>query len=213
MEKMLVCEALDERDFLRKKIRQAILNVKFVEVKRKKDAKIGGATMPSDFIDSATRSYQQLQDWIKRYNALDNAITVANASTMIKTRSGKEMTRASAIALKKRVKGGTDFITDLYDKMKYNYDEALIHLRTINNRADAEADKYRSNLTSKDGEISKDSADMIDKLTENLYGELIDPLNLDGKIEKMLTEHDAMLSEIEMAVKVSNATTFVEFEV
>lgn len=42
MERLLVCEALDERDFLSKKIAQAIQTMSFIEVKRKKIRKSMG---------------------------------------------------------------------------------------------------------------------------------------------------------------------------
>lgn len=213
MERILVCEALDERDFLSKKITQAIQTMSFIEVKRKKDKKIGGVVDVDEFKDKTTRSYQQLQDWIKRYEAIDTAITLANAETMITTRSGKTMSRAAAIAMKKRVKDRKDFTSKLLDTMNYAYHQAVLNLKALDSKADAEADKCRDNFTSKDGKLPEDSAEMIEKLTADLYGEMIDPLKLDESIATKVAEHDALLSELEMAVKVSNATTFIEFEI
>lgn len=213
MKRIPVCEALDERDFLSKKITQAIQTMSFIEVKRKKDKKIGGVVDVDEFKDKTTRSYQQLQDWIKRYEAIDTAITLANAETMITTRSGKTMSRAAAIAMKKRVKDRKDFTSKLLDTMNYAYHQAVLNLKALDSKADAEADKCRDNFTSKDGKLPEDSAEMIEKLTADLYGEMIDPLKLDESIATKVAEHDALLSELEMAVKVSNATTFIEFEI
>lgn len=151
-----------------------------------------------------------MQDWIKRYEAIDTAITLANAETMITTRSGKTMSRAAAIAIKKRVKDKKDFTYKLLDTMNYAYRRAVLDLKTLDNKADVEANKCRDNFTSKDGELPEDSVEMIEKLTADLYGEMIDPLKLDESIATKVAEHDAFLSELEMAVKVSNATTFIE---
>ena len=41
--------------------------------------------------------------------------------------------------------------------------------------------------------------------------ELIDPLNVQQKIQKLREESDTLLKELETKIKVSNATTTIEF--
>ena len=77
-EKLLVCDALDERDFLRKKIMNAIKESSFIGAKREREDNVNGVSV-SKFEDNAKATYQSIKDMIKRYNAIDIAITQSNA--------------------------------------------------------------------------------------------------------------------------------------
>ena len=52
---------------------------------------------------------------------------------------------------------------------------------------------------------------MVEKLTADLYGELIDPIKVETELKTLVDKHDALVKELDSAIKVSNATTYVEF--
>ncbi len=94
MEKMIVTRALDERDLLIKKINDAIDRASFVTVKKTSDdIVIGGKKSVQEFDDEARADLQSIRDLISRYNRLDAAILLANATTDIEV-AGVTMTRA-----------------------------------------------------------------------------------------------------------------------
>ena len=214
MEKLLVCDALDERDLLRKKINTAISKLKLVGAKRIKDNKIG-VSSKEEFEQTARAEYQSVNDLISRYNRLDTAITLANATTEIETRSGVRMTRAAAISMRKSFSSseGTDFTGFLLQTMQYQYDSAVSSVVVLNKKADSELENYKNNLTSKSDAkaLSQEQIEMCEKLTADLHGELVDPIKIEEQISKLRDDYDTLKKELDTAIKVSNATTYVEF--
>ena len=214
-EKLLVCDALDERDFLRKKIISAISNAKFVGSKRIRDTKVDGISDVESFNKAATSDFQSIQSNIDRYNRLDTAITLANAMTEIELRSGTKMTRAAAITLKKVIanQGSIDFTRQLIGVLMKQYEEAVSQVQAFNKKADAETENYKTSLVGKEGSnnLNESSITVLKELTANLYGELVDPLNVETKIKELKDSYETLRKELDSAIKISNATTFVEF--
>lgn len=84
MEKMIVTQALDERDLLLKRINDAIARAKFVSVKKPNDEVTYESKQRVEDFESDTQSaMQSIKDLIDRYNRLDAAILLANATTYI----------------------------------------------------------------------------------------------------------------------------------
>lgn len=215
MEKLLVCDALDERDFLRKKISSSIHSANFVAGVRKKDPKILGSMTREEFSAKAISDYQSIKDMIARYNRLDSAITLANATTEIETRSGKKMTRAAAIALRKAFNGDTsnDFTGYLLQVLKTQNDTAVTAVASYSRKADVELENLKSTYVGKDTTkvLTEDNIKSLSMMVEDLYGEMIDPIHVADEIQKLADEHDTLVKELDSAIKVSNATTYVEF--
>ena len=215
MEKLLVCEALDERDFLRKKIISSIRSAKFIASKRKKDQKVGGIVTVEEFEKDAKATYQSITDLMDRYKRLDTAIVLANAQTKIKTRSGVEMTRAAAIAMRKALfeSDDSDFEGLLLSTMTSQYNNSVSQVAMLDKKADTELENYKNNLTGRDSKtaLSSEQIEMCEKLTADLHGELIDPLSLESKIREREEAYCKLKKELDSAIKTSNATTYVEF--
>lgn len=216
-EKLLVCDALDERDLLRKRINQAIQSLRLVTVKRKKDEHVVGYKTAEEFSKEAESNYQSVKDLIDRYRRLDTAITLANAQTTVKTSSGKEMSRAEAISLRKNLldtgSTSTDFTGRLLDVMKRQWDSAKVEYANINMQADKQIESMSLAALGKDGskKDTKEVVDVIGKAFEGSYAELVNPIKLEEEYEKLYLEHSTLVKELETAIKVSNATTYVEF--
>ncbi len=88
-EKMLVTQALDERDLLVKKIGNKIEKASFTDVKKHNEKKVINRRVPDEtFRQEAESSYQQIMDLIERFQKIDAAIVASNANTMIHTSFG-----------------------------------------------------------------------------------------------------------------------------
>ena len=85
-EKMLVTQALDERDLLVKKIQNKIAKASFTDVKkRNKKNVLDRRILEEGFRQEVESAYQQIMDLIERFQKIDAAIVASNAATMIHT--------------------------------------------------------------------------------------------------------------------------------
>lgn len=214
MEKLLVCDALDERDFLAKKIYSAIEGCKLVTARREKDEKLNGKQTYQEYEKEAKASFQSIKDMIARWQRLDVAITESNAITKVKTRSGKEMTVAAAIALRKSMRYGseTDFMGRLLKHMKRQYETAVQDVAGYNSKADTQLENYKQAMMgNKDKQLSSDDVEVLDKMVAGLRGVMVDPIGIVEQIQTYGDSYEELSKEIDTAIKVSNATTYVEF--
>lgn len=216
-ERMLVCNALDERDFLRKKIISAINSTYFIACKRVKDDKVRttGYTDPKTFENEAKSSYQSITDMIDRYTRLDTAITLANASTEIKLSDDTVMTRAAAISMRKALVGdtSTDFTGRLISVLERQFASVSTTANELNAKADRELEQYKDNMTSGDKakELTPAVTQTLESLVADNRADIIDPIGVEKEIKKLEDKYETLKKELDSAIKVSNATTFVEF--
>lgn len=216
-EQMLVCNALDERDFLRKKIISAINSTHFIACKRVKDDKVRttGFTDPKTFENEAKSAYQSITDMIDRYTRLDTAITLANANTEIKLSDGTTMTRAAAISMRKALVGdtATDFTGRLISVLEHQFANVSATANELNARADRELEQYKANMTSGDKakELTPSVTQTLESLVADNRADIIDPIGVEKEIKKLEDKYETLKKELDSAIKVSNATTFVEF--
>ena len=207
---MLICDALDERDFLKKKIQKAVQHLNLITVKRKKDPKTINNLSVEDFEDKARSEYQSVMDMIDRYNRINVAIVESNAREIIKTRSGVEMTRAAAIAKKKIFSTPDDFQMILHKSLVSDLENASEQFRDYKRIKDSLEDKYKTALTTKEKSLSDEDLKAIDKIVEGETPEVIDPIGVKDKADELANEYNALVKEIDTAIKISNATTYIE---
>ena len=97
-EKMLVTQALDERDLLVKKIADKIEKASFVDTIKPNEDKVYAKRMDKvQYEKEAEAAYQQIMDLIERFQKIDGAIVDSNARTTITTSCGT-FTVAGAIS-------------------------------------------------------------------------------------------------------------------
>lgn len=211
-EKLLLTDALDERDFLVKKIENQIEALDVMATKRVQDAKLRNGKDPKEFEEKAKSTYQQLNDNIDRYTRLDAAITQSNATTMIEIQ-GKEITRAKAIAIRTMIKNDRFYKEHLVNKLiKINQKTQMEYNKLLQEKeARNEALLNTSASNTKDNVISKEQLDALEIVSKGLEPELIDPLNISEKIDSLAEEYNALVKELDSKIKISNATTYVEF--
>ena len=217
-EKMLVTQALDERDLLVKKIGDKIQKIQMVDTKKRNEEKTVNARVTSEeFGSGASAAYQQIMDLIDRYQRIDAAIVASNASTTVSTGFG-EFTVAAAIALRNRVKGsgmyadkGT-FEEDLATQLERQYQTAVQTADFKNKGLENQAETMRLSILGKDSK-TKDTKplEVVDAYIRENTTEVIDPLESQKKAQALREKIDTLLTELDTQIKVSNATTPIEF--
>lgn len=216
MEKMIVTQALDERDLLKKKIRDAIAKCDFVAVQKPGDDVIAQDKQKvADYEAEVKTSFQSIRDMMDRYTRLDAAILLANATTKIEV-AGKTMTRAAAINLRKMMKGqglaDTDFTDVMIRKMATDLDRARLKIAKSQEVADRQREVMSNSLVSSDKKVlSEDNLKSITAYCDNLVLKLVDPIDIEKTIADMQEKWDNLTTNLESAIRISNATTYVEF--
>ena len=216
-EKMLVTQALDERDLLVKKIGDKIVKASFTDVKKHNEEKVMEARLnEEEYKKNAESSYQQIMDLILRFQKIDAAIVASNAATVIHTSFG-DYTVAGAISLRSRMRGlggydeKADFEQKLYDKMKGEMDSRLVTIESKNKQLESTAESMRLSILGKDSKTKDDKPlEVVTAYVRENTAELVDPLDVAKKISEIKEKRDKLLSELDTQIKVSNATTFVE---
>lgn len=216
-EKMLVTQALDERDLLVKKISDKISKVSFVDTVKKNEEKVYDKRVSrEEFARDAGASYQQILDLIDRFQKIDAAIVASNAATKIETSYGV-FTVAGAISLRSRMRGtgafeeDADFESSLLDKMQKELQSRILFIEMKNKQLESTAEGMRLSILGKDSK-TKDAKplEVVEAYVRENTTELVDPLEIQKKIDELQEKRDKMLSELDTQIKVSNATTFIE---
>ena len=214
MEKMLVTQALDERDLLGKKIGDKTKNASFTDtIKVNEDRTYEGRESREEFAKKAEASFQQIQDLIVRYQKIEAALVASNAETYVETSYGK-FTVAAAIALRARLKdlcSPLDFENRLCAKMKAELDSRISQAENKNKQLQTTAEEMRLSILGKDTKAKDDKPlAVVDAYVKENTTEILDPLDVKKKIQEMQEKHDKLLQELDTQIKVCNATTFIE---
>lgn len=217
-EKMLVTQALDERDLLVKKINDKIEGAEFIDtIKRNEEKVLNARTLKEEFVTQAESAYQQIMDLIERYQRIDAAIVASNARTVIHTSYG-DYTVAGAISLRSRlrdnnhIESGTNFEVHLMKKLADDLDMSVRVVEDKNKSLQATAENMRLSILGKDSKLKEDKPlEVVEAYVRENTTELVDPLNTVDKVEKLKDKILTLLSELDTQIKVSNATTFIEF--
>ncbi len=216
-EKMLVTQALDERDLLVKKINEKIVKARFVDtIKNNEEKVMGERTSKEEFAKAAESSYQQINDLISRFQKIDAAIVDSNAKTTLETSYG-QFTVAGAISLRNRLRGvgsygeNADFEGQLQNRMENALAMKLDLIETKNKQLQTTAESMRLSILGKDSKVKDDKPlEVVDAYVRENTTELVDPLDIKTKISELKEKRNNLLRELDTLIKVSNATTFIE---
>ena len=217
-EKMLVTQALDERDLLVKKIGDKIQKIQLVDTKKRNEEKTVAAHVTTEeYEKAASAAYQQIMDLIDRYQRIDAAIVASNAATTIKTSYG-DYTVAGAIALRNRLReteiydAKANFEGLLINQMERQYQAAVQAAEFKNRGLESQAETMRLSILGKDSKV-KDTKplEVVDAYIRENTTEVIDPLESQKKMQELKEKIDTLLTELDTQIKVSNATTTIEF--
>lgn len=217
-ERMLVTQALDERDLLVKKINDKICKASFVDtIKPNVELVYNKRIKKEEFNQAASSAYQQIMDLITRFQTIDAAIINSNANTRITTSYGT-YTVAATISLRSRMKnmGAYDneanFEDRLRNKLMQEYSSRVCVCDKENAKLKETADSMRLSILGKDTKVKEDKPlAVVDAYIKENTTELVDPLSVEKLTAKLDEKRDKLLSELDTQIKVSNATTFIEF--
>lgn len=216
-DRMLVTQALDERDLLVKKISDKIQKASFVDTIKHNEEKVYNAhIMKADYEKQARSSYQQIMDLMDRYQKIDAAIVASNARTMIETSYGT-FTVAGAISLRGRLRGSgvydedSDFEGNLMAKMEQEYQTRVQTIETKNKQLQATSEEMRLSILGRENKTKEErSLEVVDTYVRENITELVNPLDIQKRIDEIQNKRDTLLQELDTQIKVSNATTFIE---
>lgn len=234
-EKMLVTQALDERDLLKKKINQKIMVFRCVDyVKNNEEKGIESRLSREEFTTQVRSSYQQITDLIARYQKVEAGIIASNAATMITTSFG-QYTVAEAVALRNRMlnrkkeeqqnsvkrrsddegdsEKDTDFEYRLLKHMLSQYINVKDEAHDKNLRLEEQAETMRLSILGKDSKVREEKPlAVVEAYIRENRAELMDPLDAFKKAEELNLKKTTLLKEIDTQIKISNATTLIEID-
>ena len=216
-EKILITQALDERDLLVKKIADKINKASFIDTIKSNEEKVYAKRIrKDDYAKEAEAAYQQIMDLIRRFEKLDAAIVASNAITEIKTSYGT-LTIAGAISLRSRLRGlgaysrEADFEGKLQKKLESEYSERVRFCDAKNSQLQTTAEEMRLSILGKDTKTKDEKPlGVVDAYVRENTTELVDPLDVKKKLEVLEEKRNTLLTELDTLIKVSNATTFIE---
>ena len=210
---MLITQALDERDLLKKKIIDAINDTTFVSCKRKnKDVDFQNAPVEKVSSDILA-TYQSIQDMIKRYTSIVQKIAESNAMTKINI-DGKEMTISAAISVLKDINTGTFFENRLLSKLQNDFNSISNRVDRNNNTVEANKQEMLKVIIGRNDskKPTDDDVAIVERAIENDYFEFVDPIDIKGKIKEVKDYTQDIKQKILSAIKISNATTVINID-
>ena len=216
-EKMLVTQALDERDLLVKKINDKIAKASFVDTIKPNEDKVYAKRIDkAEYAKEAEAAYQQIKDLISRFQLIDAAIVESNAKTEVNTSYGT-FTVAGAISLRSRLRGmdaydgEADFEGRLKNKLNHEYSERVQFCDMKNGQLQSTAESMRLSILGRDAKAKDDKPlGVVDAYMKENTTELVDPLDVKKKVDMLEEKRNILLTELDTQIKVSNATTFIE---
>ena len=208
MREILVINALNERDLLRDRIFQQIGKMRFVDYKKQCEERTAEMLMEEKaFCEKVKSDFQSFQDLIRNYDEIDAAIA---QKQRLKVSSERENIRRTPLFDDSRTIKG-DFETEAIQLMQNQMVEVMEKVKKAQTSLEASAEEMRNSILGSD-KAKKDAASMavVDEYLKTNRYKLVDPLNLTEKLAQMKTDRDALYSELDTTIKISNATTKIQ---
>lgn len=212
-ETMTVHKALAELKIIDDRISNAINNVFFVTAVKNGTKKIDGVDINS-YNESVRSSYQKANDLINRRNALKRAVVMSNATTKVMV-AGVEYTVAEAIDMKNH---GLDGMKMMLNTMLRQYQDATYNFnRNSGENLEMKANEYVMNILGSQGNTAdktdvKQVQALHDSFVANNEFVMVDPIEVEKKIEDMRNKIVEFETEVDAALSVSNAVTTIDIE-
>lgn len=209
-EKMTVHKALSELKLLDSRIEKAIAEGIYCVANKNSNDKINGIAL-DEYTKIMQGRYDKATDLINRRKAIKKAVVLSNAVTRVEV-AGTEYTVAEAIEMKNH---GVEFDKMLMAAMQKHYNMAQMQIKQENGKdLEERADQYVTAIYGqKEGKTNTADIEKVkaDFLAANQY-ELVDPLHVLDKIEKLEKNINDFMAEVDSALSVSNALTEITIE-
>ena len=209
-ETMTIHKGLAELKILDGRIKKEIQNGLYCAANKHSNDKINGIPI-DDFKKSVRGTYDKVTDLINRRKAIKKAVVLSNAKTTVKI-ADVEYTVAEAIEMKNH---GIEFEALLINTMDIQYQQAQAEVNRQNgNNLEERADQYVTAIYGqKEGKTNSADIDKVRKdfLEANSY-EIVDPINVQDKVDALRQKIDAFMADVDSALSVSNALTKITIE-
>lgn len=204
---MLVTKALNELKLLDERIRKEIMNSSFVATAKIVEKKVTPNCTKDEFNAKAKATFQSINDLMDRRARIKAAVVASNAVTKLQI-NGTEMTVAEAIELKTSI----TYQVQLLNTMTAQLNNARKESVKNNLAMEEKIDRYIETMLGKEAKGKKeDYSEMIDPIRiANEYA-LVDPLDVESKIEELEHWISGFNSEVDAALQISNCITWIEF--
>lgn len=204
--KITIHAALGELKKLKQRIAKSTTNATFVgSMKNSSDIVSGTSHSVEKFGEIVNADYQSVNDMIDNAEAIKSLIVKSNAVTEVQV--GKAvMTVAEAI----EKKGSISLKKELLSRMKRQYQSAVVNVTTYNERVEENLDAQVTALSGKDGSGKANLSGYMEEYRKQNGWKVIDPLNIKDKITALEDEIFDFETNVDVALSVSNATTFIE---
>ena len=203
---MTLARALAEIKLLNSKIEKNIDNLRLVATKTgKKDIINGSNERIEDFNVKAQSDYQSITDLIARRNLIKSKLTQANAVTYV-TIGDKTYTIAEAIDRKNSIQ----IEKDLLLKMKQLLNNNIKIMNTANDKMEDNINKMVETKMGTDKSKSDDIADLKRIFRESDTTTLVDPLNIQNKIDELEKSIEEFELNIDFTLSEANAINTIE---
>lgn len=199
--KMSITEALVELKTLDARINKSIA-IRWCGVVKCKDEK---DPKTLEIAESIKAKYQSVTDLIEERAKIKSAIVKSNAVTEV-TVAGETMTVAEAIERKSSI----DYEKDLLSEMQTHLIGCMSEVGNENRKVATRFDAILEKLVGSDrNNISEEHKAIAETYRQANEVMLLDPLNLESKIEALEKKITDFESNIDVALSMSNATTFI----
>ena len=200
---MLVTEGLNELKTLDARIERAISDAKFIVDAKDSDKKVTPAQSKEDFKKKAQGSYDSIMDLIRRRETIKAAIVASNAVTEVEI-CGEKMTVAKAIETKTSIA----YKKNLLYTTKRQLADAALSMNTNNAALEEKTTKLVETSYGKDAKVSPEDYNSIaDPMRKSNEVSLVNPLDLETKIEEMEAYIEEFTATVDAKLQISNCTT------
>lgn len=206
--KMTIVRSLTKLKLLQKKFEKEVENLKLVCVKQGTKLKSPfNYQNEDDFNKEAISQLNSITSIMNMISAIKTAIDKSNSVTIVKIGT-REMTIQEALVEKKYVL----LKKQLLKKLQEIKSESLARLTAAEEENQERADKYREDLcgSSRDQQKKDNIEDSINVFLESFKVSLVDPCNIDKKIEELDNQIEEFLSNVDFVLSESNSTTEIE---
>ncbi|MCM3745194.1 hypothetical protein M3193_13725 [Sporosarcina luteola] len=199
---MSIHRALSELKTLNDRIPKVIQEADFIATDRKSAQKINGLSI-EDYEKTVQAGFDKAVSLIERRNRLKDAIVQSNAITEVVV-AGEKMTVAKAIERKSSIANEEKLLAAMVGKRRM----AISKLSMENDTLPSRLEDYLTAILGNKDHAKKEEVELHTKsFKERNEYVLIDPLNLDKRIEEWEERISSFKAEVDAVLSESNALT------
>lgn len=205
MRKMTITEALVELKLLDKRISR-VGKGGWCAAKMKAQSKTTHNEPVDEYTDNVKSRYASIKDLISGRARIKAAIVDSNAKTVIEIGDLK-MTVAEAIDYKASIEYEKILLQSLRASKADTEETILTHKIRVQNEVDKVINKLAE--SGKDN-LSDEQKKFAESYREMNEIEMVDPIGIDAEIKALEEKIDTFESNVDTALSIANATTFIE---